>query len=119
MARREAIASEQRNESGARLRRYDQTRLAHLLVNETDQILFRVGVARQHSGRLGALANSAQRRVALEVTGLDQDAAIRRGRCNESFERGSKVARARPYPDRPPAAEQWNRIGLLDEAARL
>src|SRR5258706_1170258 len=119
MARREAIAPEQRNESGARLRRYGKTGLAHLLVNETNQIFFRVGVARERSGGLGAIASSAQRRVALEVAGLDQDAAIRRGRCNESFERGSKVARAGLYPDCPAAAEQWNRVGLVDEAGRL
>src|SRR5258707_15659717 len=93
MARREAIAPEQRNESGARLRRYGKTGLAHLLVNETNQIFFRVGVARQRSGGLLALANSAQRRVAREVDGLYQDAAIRRGRWNESFYSGCTVSR--------------------------
>ena len=119
MAGCEAIAPEQRNESGARLRRYGKTGLAHLLVNETNQIFFRVLVARQHSGVLGALANGAQRRVALEVAGLDYDAAIRCGRWHESFNRGSKVARAGFYPDRAATAEQRNRVGLLEETGGL
>src|SRR5262249_4165061 len=119
MARREAIAPKQRNESGARLRRYGKTGFAHLLVDETNQIFCRVWVARQHRGVLGALANGAQRRVALEVAGLDHDAAIRRRRCNEGFKRGSKVARASFYPDRATTAEQRNRVGLLEEARGL
>src|SRR5262249_13589813 len=104
---------------GARLRRYGKTGFAHLLVDETNQIFCRVWVARQHRGVLGALANGAQRRVALEVAGLDHDAAIRRRRCNEGFKRGSKVARASFYPDRATTAEQRNRVGLLEEARRL
>src|SRR5262245_65211846 len=119
MARREAIAPKQRNESGARLLRYSKPGLAHLLIDETNQIFCRVWVARQHSGVLGALANSAQRRVAFEVAGLDHDAAIRRRRCNEGFKRGSKVARAGFYPDRAPTAKQRNRVGLFEEARRL
>src|SRR5258707_8149274 len=101
MARREAIAPEQRNESGARLRRYGKTGLAHLLVNETNQIFFRVGVARQRSGGLRAPANSAQRRVALEVARLPQDAAIRRPARHVSVGRWDKVARPAPFPGCP------------------
>src|SRR5262245_6263041 len=119
MARRETIAPKQRNERGARLARYGKTGLGHLFVDETNQIFCRVWVARQHNGVLGALANSAQRRVAFEVACLDHDTAIRRGRCNEGFKRGSKVARAGFYPDRAPTAEQRNRVGFFEEARRL
>src|SRR5262249_371685 len=57
--------------------------------------------------------------IALEVPGLDHDAAIRRRRCDESFKRGSKIARTGFYPDRATTAEQRNRVGLLEEARRL
>src|SRR5262249_56317372 len=51
--------------------------------------------------------------------GLDNDAAIRRGSRNERLQRGSKIARAGFHPDCAAAAEQRNRVRLLDEARRL
>src|SRR6266540_576773 len=53
------------------------------------------------------------------IARLDDDPAVRRRICNESVERRSKVARTGFHPDRAPAAEQWNGVGLLDEACGL
>ena len=116
MARREAVAAKQRDERRARLRRDRQTRLAHLGIDETDQIPFPVGVAGERGGVLRALAYRAQRRAALEVAGLDHDPAIRRRRLQQRFDRGSKVAAPTCFhPDRAPAPEQWNGVDLLDQ----
>src|SRR5260370_1191943 len=67
----------------------------------------------------GALADRAQRGVALESAGLDHDSAVRRRRRNERLGRGSKVARAGFHPDRAAASEQRNGVGLLDQARGL
>src|SRR5262245_62599983 len=119
MARRETIAAEQGKECGAGIRRNGKLKFPQLVIDETEQVSFRVGVARQRGGLFCALANGAQRRTALEIAGLDNDAAVRRGSGNERLQCGSKVARARFHPDCAAATEERNRVRLLDEARRL
>ena len=97
MARRETVAAEQRKERSARVRRNGKLEFAQFVVDETEQVSFRIGVARQRRGLFCTLANGAQRRTALEIAGLDNDAAVRRGSGNA----GAKL--------RPPALTQTAR----------
>jgi hypothetical protein len=56
MAGRQSVAAEQRNQGGAGLRRNRKVGVAHLVIDETNEIPFSVGVARERHGILGALA---------------------------------------------------------------
>src|SRR6185437_8482965 len=70
-------------------------------------------------GVLGALDERAQRRVALEVAGLDDDAAFVVAEREQRLDRRRDVAAAGLDPHRALAAEQRNGLRLLDETRRL
>src|SRR6185312_14928450 len=77
------------------------------------------GVARQRRGVLGALDQRPQRRIALEIAGLDDDAAFVVAEREQRLDRRRDVAAAGLDPHRALAAEQRNGLRLLDEARRL
>src|SRR5581483_9513250 len=89
---------------------------AHLLVDQASEIALVVDVTGDCDGALRLFADGAQRRVALEIACLDDDAAIDRRRRNQCFDGWGDVAAASLHPDRAPAAEQGDRIRLVGQA---
>ena len=79
MARGEAISPEQRNEDFARFGGNGEPVLSHLRVDQTQERALRVRIAGQGDRSRGALAHGAQRSVAFELAGLDDNAGVRRG----------------------------------------
>ena len=92
---------------------------AHLVVDQPRPVAFAVGVAGQRRGVLGALAQRAQRRIAAQIAGLDDDAAFGERRAEQRLDRRRDVAASRLHPDRAAAAEQRHGLRLLDQARRL
>ncbi len=96
-----------------------EVRGAHLLVDQAADVAVAVGVAGDRDGGLGALAHGAQRGAALEVAGLDHDAAIAQRRAENAFDRRHDVAAAGAHADRAAAAEQRHGRGFVDQARRI
>ena len=75
-ARCGAVAAEQRDQHGARVRRKLQAGVAHFVVDQPRAVFFAVGVAGQRRGILRVFNERTQRRVAAQIAGLDDDAAF-------------------------------------------
>ena len=113
--RRQAAAIEQR----AGIGRERQSGLAHLRVDEAFAAALVIRVARQRRGVFGALDQRAQRRVARQIAGLDNHAALRATNCEQRLDRRRDVAAAGLDPDGAPTAEQRNGLRLFDQPQRL
>ncbi len=78
-----------------------------------------IGVTGNRQGPRGPLAQGAQRVVLGEVAALHDDAGVGDRGAQHRLDRGGVVAGPRPDPDRPAAAEQAHRAGLVAEPARI
>ena len=79
MARGEPISPQQRHERCARIGRNGETVLAHLRIDQTKESILLVRVAGQGDRCLCPLAYRAQRRVAPQISRLDDHAGVGRG----------------------------------------
>ena len=92
---------------------------AHLAVDQLRPVALAVGIAGQRRGILGALAQHAQRRIAPQIAGLDDDAAIDDVDAEQRLDRRRDIAAAGLHPHRAAAAEQRDGLRLLDEPRRI
>ena len=76
IARGEAVAADQLDQCGARIRRDGQSCTLQLALDQAFEIALIVGVAGDGRRRLRLLAEHAQRRVAPQLAGLDDDAGL-------------------------------------------
>ena len=119
-ARGLAVAADQRDERRARVWRDGEPGLAHLVVDQPEQIALGVGDSREH--RRGSWPSRRPRGAAR--CGADRRLRSRCGNrsggvADQPLDRGGKVAAAGLDPDRAPAAEQRHRVRLLDQPRRL
>jgi hypothetical protein len=77
VARSEAVAAKQREQSAARIGRKRCVRGAHFLVDQAGEIAFAVGVTGKCRGGFRFFAQRPQRRGLAQFAGLDNDAAFR------------------------------------------
>ena len=118
-ARGAAIAAEQGRQRGPRIFRDRQVRGAQLFVDQPREVARRIGVTGNRDRIPGALARVAQRGAALEIAGLDHDAAIAQADAEHGFHRRHDVAASGAHADRAPPAEQRNGRRLVDQPRRI
>ena len=115
-ARRKPVLAQLGDKKRLGVRRDRQACRANRGIDELRDVLGRVGIALNRRGGSFAFAKCPQGRVFLQRAGFDDDRAVARGRPENRLERGNKRPALRLDPNRPPAAEQRNGIGLVGKA---
>src|SRR6202040_1034985 len=117
--RRKPVLAELGNEKRLGILGNRQACRANLGIDQLRDVLGGIGIALDRRGVSFAFAKCPQRRVLLQPASFDDDRAIAWGRPENRLERGDKCLALRLDPNRPPAAEQRNSIGLVGEPRRI